>query len=222
MYRANEKHATDHQALPKKELNTCLASTVLSVERGSRTMEVPLQIAFREPVLAEEAASRDERFAALVKRQARFVFRVAYSVVRNAHDAEDVVQETFLKLYRGRKWESMVDERAFLARTAWRTAVDRLPKALMDAVDSDIPTRGGNPEQLAIAADWNATVYRLVDALPEELRQPLALSALEEMNSGEIAAVMGIPHGTVRTRLMRAREILKQKLGALREGRHEK
>jgi RNA polymerase sigma-70 factor, ECF subfamily len=187
-------------------------------------MEVPLQIAFREPALAEEegVASRDERFAALVRRQARFVFRVAYSVLRNAHDAEDVVQETFLKLYRGRKWEGMVDERAFLARTAWRMAVDRLPKAHTDAMGSDFPASGRNPEQLAITADWHATVRRLVDALPEELRQPLALSALEELNSGEIAAVMGIPDGTVRTRLMRAREILKQKLGALREGRHAK
>jgi RNA polymerase sigma-70 factor (ECF subfamily) len=201
-----------------------MASTVLSVERGSRTMEVPLQIAFREPALAEEegAASRDERFAALVNRQARFIFRVAYSVLRNAHDAEDAVQETFLKLYRGRKWEGMVDERAFLARTVWRMAVDRLPGTRMESMSSDIPASGKNPEQSAITADWNATVHRLVDALPEELRQPLALSALEELNSGEIAAVLGIPDGTVRTRLMRAREILKQKLGALAEGRHGK
>ena len=92
----------------------------------------------------------------------------------------------------------------------------------MESMSSDIPASGKNPEQSAITADWNATVHRLVDALPEELRQPLALSALEELNSGEIAAVMGIPDGTVRTRLMRAREILKQKLGALAEGRHEK
>jgi RNA polymerase sigma-70 factor (ECF subfamily) len=209
---------------PQKELNTSLTSTVLSVERGSRTMEVPLQIAFREPALAEMegAASRDERFVALVNRQARFIFRVAYSVLRNAHDAEDVVQETFLKLYRRRKWEGMVDERAFLARTAWRMAVDRLPKARRDAVGSGFAASSTNPEQLAITADWHATVWRLVDALPEELRQPLALSALEELNSGEISQVMGIPDGTVRTRLMRAREILKQKLGALREGRHAK
>jgi RNA polymerase sigma-70 factor (ECF subfamily) len=47
--------------------------------------------------------SWDERFAALVQRHSRFVFRVAYSVVRNLHDAEDAVQETFLKVYRGRR-----------------------------------------------------------------------------------------------------------------------
>jgi RNA polymerase sigma-70 factor (ECF subfamily) len=92
----------------------------------------------------------------------------------------------------------------------------------MEETDPDIPAGGENPEQAVITADWNATVHRLMDALPEELRQPLALSAVEELQSGEIAAVMGIPEGTVRTRLMRAREMLKQKLGALKEGRHGK
>jgi RNA polymerase sigma-70 factor (ECF subfamily) len=187
-------------------------------------MEVPLQIAFQEPLLAEEeeAASCDDRFAALVKRQARFVFRVAYSILRNTQDAEDAVQETFLKLYRARKWEGMVDERAFLARAAWRIAVDRLPKARMELTGADIPTAGQDPEQVAITADWNAMVHRLIDGLPEELRRPLALSAMEELNSHEMAQVMGIPEGTVRTRLKRAREILKQKVTALMEGRHGK
>jgi RNA polymerase sigma-70 factor (ECF subfamily) len=55
-------------------------------------------------------------------------------------------------------------------------------------------------------------VHRLIDALPEELRQPLALSTVEELTSPEVARILGIPEGTVRTRLMRAREILKQKL----------
>jgi RNA polymerase sigma-70 factor (ECF subfamily) len=183
-----------------------------------------LQIAFEERALGEEEEpqTREERFAALVRRRARFVFRVAYSVLRNAHDAEDVVQETFLKLYRARKWESMVDERAFLARTAWRIAVDKLPNVRMAVLDSGIPMGGRDPEQAAIQTDWNATIHRLIDALPEELRQPLALSSVEELNSHEIGAVMGIPEGTVRTRLMRARDILRQKLGALREGRHGK
>jgi len=73
-----------------------------------------------------------------------------------------------------------------------------------------------------ISADWNAIVHRLVDALPEELRQPLALSTVQELKSREIADVMGIAEGTVRTRLMRARQILKQKLAGLMEGRYEK
>jgi RNA polymerase sigma-70 factor (ECF subfamily) len=185
-------------------------------------MEAPRQIAFEELRLAEleDAASLDERFAALVSRQARFVFRVAYSVLRNTHDAEDVVQETFLKLYRGRSWTGMLDERAFLARTAWRMAIGRLPKTRVEVIEPDFPANREDPEQEAIRTDWNATMQRLIDTLPEELRQALALSAVESMNSREIAAVIGIPEGTVRTRLLRGREVLKQKLAALIEGRH--
>jgi len=155
------------------------------------------------------ATSREARFEELVKRQSHFVYRVAYAVVRNAHDAEDVVQETFLKLYRLGAWEAMNDERAFLARAAWRLAVGRRKKA--QPVNVEL-SPGLNPEDAAAASDWTAMVHRMIDALPEELRQPLALSGLEAMNSREIAAVMGIPEGTVRTRLVRARQMLRQKL----------
>lgn len=169
---------------------------------------------------SEETANLDARFAALVSRQARFVFRVAYSVLRNIHDAEEVVQETFLKLYRGKRWQYAVDERAFLARTVWRIAVDRLPKRRVEPIDSSIAVCRENPEQAVIDADQNATVHRLIDGLPEELRLPLALSSLEELNSKQNAELMGVPEGTVRTRLMRAREVLKHKLTFLTHGRH--
>src|SRR5947209_141239 len=170
-------------------------------------------IALRDPTLEqdEDGATWQDSFAALVERQSGFVFRVAYSILRNHHDSDDVVQETFLKLYRARKWESIDNERAFLARTAWRIAVDRLPKARMDVQRSDLLSKDENPEQAVITADWNAAAHRLIDALPEELRQPIALSTVEELKSHEIATIMGIPEGTVRSRLSRARQILKQK-----------
>jgi RNA polymerase sigma-70 factor, ECF subfamily len=77
-----------------------------------------------------------------------------------------------------------------------------------------VPSTDRNPEQEAIAADRAALVARLIDTLPEELRQPLALSTVEEMTSGQIAVVMEIPEATVRGRLMRARQILKEKLAS--------
>lgn len=177
------------------------------------------------PVLAGDCGScmtPDDRFAALVTRQSRFVFRVAWSVLRNAHDAEDAVQDTFLKIYRSRRWDGMENEKAFLARTAWRIALDRLPKVRASVGGPETASGEDDPEQAVIAANWNAAVHRLIDALPEELRHPLALSAIEEMSSAEIAGVMGIPDGTVRTRLMRARQVLRQKLAALKAGSHAK
>lgn len=172
------------------------------------------QIAFAGAMLAgnEVAADRSELFAALVHRQSRFVFRVGFAILRNPQDAEDVVQETFLRLYRSCAWEGMRDERAFLARTAWRIAVDRLPKARAEAAPPESASMEPGPERAVLEAEKIAVVHRLIDALPEELRQPLALSTVDEMSSREIAAIMGIAEGTVRTRLTRARQILRKKL----------
>jgi RNA polymerase sigma-70 factor (ECF subfamily) len=164
----------------------------------------------------EESAGRcRERFAELVARQSRFVFRVAYGVLRNSHDAEDVAQDVFLKLYRSGGWDVMKDERAYLARAAWRGAIDRIAKAREAGFGSDLKSVAETPEEAAVRANWSAVVHRLIDALPEELRQPLALSASDELKSGEIARLLGIPEGTVRTRIMNARTILKEKLAVL-------
>jgi RNA polymerase sigma-70 factor (ECF subfamily) len=88
----------------------------------------------------------------------------------------------------------------------------------MDIELEDIADRARGPEGIAVAANWEAAVHRLIDSLPEELRQPLALSV--EMNSREIAAAMGVPEGTVRTRLMRARAMLREKIAVMEERRY--
>jgi RNA polymerase sigma-70 factor, ECF subfamily len=162
-------------------------------------------------------AQHDEaEFTEFVQRQSRFVFRVVYAVLRHAHDAEDVAQEVFLKLYRNGAWRELRNEQAFLARTAWRAAVDRLPRHKEIPGDDTEPLASTpSPEQSAIASDWQARVHRLIDNLPEELRQPLALSTIQDLNSNEIAVILGIPEGTVRTRMMRARQLLREKLTAM-------
>ena len=166
-------------------------------------------------------AQRDEvEFEACVQRQSRLVFRVAYAVLRNAHDAEDVVQEVFLKLYRNGRWRDARDEKAYFARAAWHMAIDRLPEqhaSSDEEVEVASPLPG--PEQLAVDADWQGKIHRLIDALPEELRQPLALSTIQELTSSQVAEVMNIPEGTVRTRILRARQLLREKLAAM-EGRN--
>ena len=163
-------------------------------------------------------------FEALVARQSHFVFRVAYAILRNRHDAEDAVQEIFLKLYRHHTWSGINDERAFLARAAWRVALDRLSKSdrlpkqqSVDESEHEPRSMFPSPEQQAIAASQQNAVHRMIDSLPEELRQPLVLSAIDELNSREIAAILGLPEGTVRTRIMRARQMLKQKLAGTME-----
>jgi RNA polymerase sigma-70 factor (ECF subfamily) len=168
-----------------------------------------------------DAAERDQRFAEMAERQARFMFRVAHGLLRSVQDAEDAVQETLLKLYRGDAWLQMEDEKAFLARTVWRVGLDivaRRPRGtegLEEQAGREFPAAAMSAEQSMAEGDERALLRMLIDALPEELRQPLVLSAIEEMTSREVAAAIGIPEGTVRTRVMRARAELKRRFEAM-------
>jgi RNA polymerase sigma-70 factor (ECF subfamily) len=172
------------------------------------------------------SSNEDAEFTALVQRQSRFVFRVAYAVLLNPHDAEDAVQETFLKLYRNRGWRRIDNERAFLARVAWRIAVDRRrslqaasvsdPEASAPSID-DSPSPQPGPEQALLQASQHALIHSMIDTLPEDLRVPLVLSTFDELNSREIGRILNIPEGTVRTRLQRARLFLRQKFLTLQK-----
>jgi RNA polymerase sigma-70 factor, ECF subfamily len=172
---------------------------------------------------AKPVSGSEDEFSLLVYRQNRFVFRVAYAMLRNVQDAEDVAQETFLKLHRNGGWRGIRDERAFLARIAWRAALDRRRLPVMEAsvVEPDeTPSRSASPEEQMLGADTTASIHRLIDALPEELRQPLVLTGIDEMTSREIAKVLGVAEGTVRTRLQRARKLLREKLAVRTELKH--
>jgi len=177
-----------------------------------------------EELRCGEAERRDEQFQEMVGRQSRFMFQVAIGLLRNRQDAEDAVQEAFLKLYRGEAWLRMDNEKGFLARTVWRVALDHLPRAAertLDVSEMELAASGGagvSPEQSAVDKDERAVLRRLIDGLPEELRQPLVLSSVEEMTSREVAEAMGIPEDTVRTRVMRARAELRRRFVAMNEG----
>ena len=178
----------------------------------------------RDELHNDDAVRRDERFEEMVGRQARFLFQVAFGLLRNRQDAEDAVQEAFLKLYRGEAWLRMENEKGFLARTVWRVALDHLPKVaerMADVAEMQLAATGeagASPEQNVVDEDERALLRRLIDGLPEELRQPLVLSSVEEMTSREVAEAMGIPEGTVRTRVMRARTELRRRFLTMKEG----
>jgi RNA polymerase sigma-70 factor (ECF subfamily) len=176
-------------------------------------------------VVAIDAKERDRRFAEMAERQARFMFRVAHGLLRSVQDAEDAVQEALLKLYRSDGWLHMENEKAFLARTVWRVGLDvvaRRPRGtepLEDKAGREFAAGGESAEESLVGHGERELLRRLIEALPEELRQPLVLSAIEEMTSREVAMAMGIPEGTVRTRVMRARGELKRRFEAMRKTR---
>ncbi len=165
------------------------------------------------------ADAAGEDLEAAVEQYARTVYRVAYSVLRNHHDAEDAVQETFLRLVRHHKgWAAVRDRRAWLARVAWRVALDRRRAApeisLEDAADAvrDLRAAGAGADEIAEREQMTALLAKLIATLPEDLRNVVTLSTVEELTSPEIAEVLGVAEGSVRERLMRARGLLKEKL----------
>ena len=160
----------------------------------------------------DDVGSREAVFARIVESHAQFLYRVAHSLLRHPQDAEDAVQDALLKLYRGEAWREMQDERAFLARVVWRAALDRRKARVVGAEDGAelrVVDKRATPEVRAAEMDERALLHELIEALPVELREPLLLSAMEELSSREVGLVMGIPEGTVRTRLMRARAELR-------------
>jgi len=159
--------------------------------------------------------TRESFFRRVVQQHARTLYRVAYSVLRNPADAEDAVADAMLKLLRSRAWENINNERAFLARTVWRTALDRL-NARPATTDGDPASLAAlldthpSPESTAVEAAQRTLLHTLIDRLPADLREPLLLSAIQDLNSREIGLALHLPEGTVRTRLMRARSVLRE------------
>jgi RNA polymerase sigma-70 factor (ECF subfamily) len=169
----------------------------------------------------------------LVADHSRMVFRIAYSILRNHHDAEDAAQECFLRVWKHKvRLHEVSNTKTWLARIAWTTALDkrrssRAPRAMVSLSDEQsgaelaqsIPDLAVAADQQLASAQMQQMLERLIAGLPEDLRSTLELSTVQELNSAEIAEVMKIPEGSVRTRLFRARKQLKEKLAVLLEGR---
>jgi RNA polymerase sigma-70 factor (ECF subfamily) len=161
---------------------------------------------------------------ALVREHSRLVYRIAYAALRGHHDAEDATQETFMRVLRyNSKLAAIEDPKTWLARIAWRVAVDRsrqrgrtreIPlenteQPLADVASSDAPA-----DQTVQGTQVSAALEKMIAALPEKLRAPLILSTVEEMSPREVAATLGINEAAVRSRVFRARQILRDKLAA--------
>jgi len=175
-------------------------------------MEIPNSAANDETRLRAE----DTALAALVDQYAGALYRVAYSVLRNPADAEDAVQETFLRVLRHRHSLGEVrDHRVWLIRIVWNIVLDRKRRAKSRPETDDVeelarvlPWTGLSAEEIAAAAQHHARVLACVDRLPNKERHVLILSAFEELTSVEISSVLGITESSVRSRLFRARNLM--------------
>lgn len=152
-------------------------------------------------------------FESLVRQYSRFVFKVAYGVLRNPHEAEDVAQEVFLRVHQ-KGTKGVEDMRAWLATMAFRISIDRVRRP--QPVEFEVEPLSADPsaEQVAIHRERVKQVQRLIPALPDELRYPLVLSAIQELSSPQIAVMLGISEAAVRGRIFRARQLLQEKFAA--------
>jgi RNA polymerase sigma-70 factor (ECF subfamily) len=160
--------------------------------------------------------------SALVEAHSATLYRVAYSVVRHAEDAEDVVQDTYIRVLRhAEKFSEIRDPRVWLIRIAWNLSLDRKRRRKAVSLEDDatslmmhLPSRDLPADKLLAASQGHARVLKLVDKLPAKERQVLLLSALEELSTVEIAAILKTTESTVRSRLFRARQRLRERLDA--------
>ena len=164
--------------------------------------------------------ARDEAhisLAALVADYSPLLFRVAHSILRCRSEAEDVVQDTFVRvLQHQHKLVGIHDHRVWLVRIAWNLALDRRRRLCPEQMDELLAATlkgSSTPADKALhEAQEMQQVFRAIDALPKLERQVLLLTALDELDTAAISAITGKSQSAIRALLFRARTRLKQRL----------
>ena len=143
-------------------------------------------------------------------------FRVAFSVLRHRQDAEDVAQDALARAFsKMRQLRDRERFRAWLVRLTWRLALDRRRGDRRRATREErapVATADATSEESLIAKDRAQRLWRAIDALPEKLRLVVVLASIDEHHIDDVAALVGAPVGTVKSRLFQARKKLQELL----------
>jgi RNA polymerase sigma-70 factor, ECF subfamily len=180
-----------------------------------------------EPVLVAAAKSGDAAaFEELVNRYERKIFRLTMNITRNREDAEDAMQDAFMKAYSHLN-NFQEDSRFYtwLVRIAANEALMRLRKRRPNQVSLDEPIEGDDdlmprevqywgpsPEQRFAQSEMHKILDQVIDQLDPDFRTVFVLRDIEELSTEETAAALGISVPAVKSRLLRARLKLRQKL----------
>ena len=163
------------------------------------------------------AQDLDQEFEAQLAESSKLAFRVAYGVLRHREDAEDVAQEALAKAYRSfRTLRERGRFRAWLVRIAWRLALDHLrAHKRRTSYESVVPVVTAAPETAAdilAARERSNRLWNAIDTLPEKLRIVTVLAGIQEHDVREVALLLDLPEGTIKSRLFLARQRLKELL----------
>jgi len=153
-------------------------------------------------------------FERRVRENQRMVYQIAHAVLRNPEDAEDVAQETFARAHEKRAaLRDPARFRAWVAQISRRFALNRLRANIRTRRREEASTPNAELHAVDIAgiAEERVFVQRVrsaIEQLPEKLREVMLLSAIQDLDHAAIAQMLGIPEGTVRSRLHLARKQL--------------
>jgi len=195
--------------------------------KGWTTMPIPDGTSDGE-LVRRAAGGEEAAFAAIMRRHNQLLFRTARSIVKSDAEAEEALQEAYLRAWRAlSRFRADAKLSTWLVRIVINEALGRLrrtraPVIPLDTAMNMIEHEGtslgdavdGSPDNTAMRAQLRALIEARVDRLPEAFRIVFMLRAVEEMSVREVAEALGIPEATVRTRFHRARALMRESLAS--------
>lgn len=158
----------------------------------------------------------------MIEKYQRLVSHIVFGMISNESDREDVCQDVFIKLYQNLshfQFQSKIS--TWIAKIAYNTCINHLTKKKVPLFDDcstgrqsidDYLSNRTSPEQFAEDSDLAQRLQNEISRLPIRFRTILTLYHLDEMSYTEIAEILGLPEGTVKSYLFRARKLLKERL----------
>jgi RNA polymerase sigma-70 factor, ECF subfamily len=169
-----------------------------------------------DELIALVLAGRGDAFGTLVERYERAVYHLAYRTLREIEEAKDACQEAWIKAYRAlASFRPGAKFATWIFTICYRVCCDRLAKRKRYSGEEppDVADPSAGPEGTFVAAEEAARLRAAVEALPEKYRVVVTLFHLQGKQYEEIAEVLGLPLGTVKTHLFRAKDLLRAALG---------
>jgi RNA polymerase sigma-70 factor (ECF subfamily) len=186
------------------------------VEPRAEPMVSATPLVTDDALVAAALAGRGEAFGTLVERYERAVYHLAYRTLRDVEEAKDATQEAFFKAYRAlRTFRPGAKFSTWIFTITYHACCDRLARR-KHYTGEELPDRAdpaAGPQERAESADEARRLRAAIDALPEKYRTVITLFHLQNKQYEEIAEVLALPLGTVKTHLFRAKDLLRKALG---------
>jgi RNA polymerase sigma-70 factor (ECF subfamily) len=183
-----------------------------------------------DQLIAHALQGDQKAYEALLVRHNKAIFHVVLKIVRNKEEAQDLVQETFMKAFNAlASYRSEYRFSTWLYKIAANCAIDFVRKKRIEAlsldkpietkdgqVEFEVPDTSWDPEQDLVRKQKLKSIDEAIDSLPAKYREVIIYRHRDDKPYEEIAGILRVPVGTVKARIFRARELLKKKLKSIR------